>query len=99
MAYDPIPDLAALIDGLHELARSSGSGIVLGEILAGPYARLRGGLLLDEITWEDPPGTEDALRELLAAPGTDPARPCIVCGKPLPHETCGPVIIGASSRR
>jgi hypothetical protein len=73
MSYDPVPDLAALIDGLHATASaaelgSPNSWLVerLAYLLAGPYAGLRGGLLLDE------PGrehltTEQALRELLHA--------------------------------
>ena len=73
-AYDPIPDLAALIDELRAVAASGTgpdhhyhSGLVqrLVDLLAGPYARLLGGLLLDE------PGrehiiTEAAIREALA---------------------------------
>jgi hypothetical protein len=83
MAYDPIPDLAALIDGLHELAARGGDLTVLGALLAGPYARLRGGLLLDEPTWEDPPSTEDAIRKLLRT--TDAI--CPVCGRyRSPHQ-------------
>ncbi len=69
MAYDPVPDLAQLIDGLREFAVSGGSGPgILGGLYTGPYARLRGGLLLDEPGWEDPLPTSDAiytaLREL-----------------------------------
>ena len=62
--YDPIPDLAELLDGVHDTARSGGDHAVLGELLTGPYARLRGGLLLDEPGREQIT-TETALRELL----------------------------------
>jgi hypothetical protein len=96
MTYDPAPDIAALIDELHEAASDASEAGLPGSLITGPYARLRGGLLLDEQGREHI-STENALRELLAAP--DPARPCIVCGNPLPHETCGPVIIGTRSRR
>jgi hypothetical protein len=56
-AYDPIGDLAELIDGLLAVAAAGTgpdhhyhSGLVsaLADLLAGPYARLRGGLLLRE---------------------------------------------------
>lgn len=72
-AYDPVPDLAALLDGVHDLAvAGAADGLaVLGALLTGPYARLRGGLLLDE------PGrghvtTATAVREALREwqPGT-----------------------------
>ena len=69
MAYDPVPDLAALIDGVSGMARQAADESrrkLLGAILTGPYAALRGGLLLDEPAWDDPPGTEQALREALA---------------------------------
>jgi hypothetical protein len=52
--YDPVPDVAALTDGLHELAGMSQgkTGTLwwagLRNLYAGPYARLRGGLRLDE---------------------------------------------------
>lgn len=64
MSYDPIGDLAALVDGLHGISAGDRMEDVLGRLLAGPYARLRGGLLLDE------PGREaittpDAIREAL----------------------------------
>jgi len=67
--YDPIPDLAQLIDGLHDTAVSGARGQdahieALACLLVGPYARLRGGLLLDEPGW-DTPTTEEALREAL----------------------------------
>ena len=69
MTYDPIPDLAQLTDRLHEVASDARDPdnmmFHLASLLTGPYARLRGGLLLDELTREDPPVTEDALRELL----------------------------------
>jgi hypothetical protein len=100
MTYDPVPDLAALINGLHELARQGGSVPVLSEILLGPYARLRGGLLLDD------PGaghvsTENAIHLALALAGPAAAAPaarlCIVCGNPLPHQECRPVIIAVRS--
>jgi hypothetical protein len=72
-SYDPVPDLAALIDGLHDLAGTAVQPdatnarviVALGGLLAGPYAGLRDGLLLDE------PGREhvtagQAIREALA---------------------------------
>jgi hypothetical protein len=69
--YDPIPDLAQLIDGLGTAATAAGRDasntqliIALGALLTGPYARLRGGMLLDEPDW-DTPGTEEALRKTL----------------------------------
>jgi hypothetical protein len=66
-SYDPIPDLAQLIDGLGTAAATGSSiqiMIQLGALLVGPYARLRGGLLLDEPAW-DAPTTEEALRAIL----------------------------------
>jgi len=65
--WDPIPHLAALIDGLRQLAAQDARDPDFGSLaslLTGPYAALRGGLLLDE------PGregitTEAALREVL----------------------------------
>jgi hypothetical protein len=100
MRYDPVRDLAALIDGLHELGSIGALEVVLGRILTSPYARLRGGLLLDEPS-QGHLSTEDALRELLAGPAAEPpaARVCIVCGQPLPHETCQPVIAGSRTRQ
>jgi hypothetical protein len=69
-AYDPIPDLAQLIDGLETAASAAGLGasntqliIALGALLTGPYARLRGGLLLDEPGWDV--STEDSIRAVL----------------------------------
>lgn len=64
--YDPIPDLAALIDGLQRMALAGNYDRrqILGALLTGPYARLRGGLLLDEPDW-DTLTTEEALRETL----------------------------------
>lgn len=68
--YDPIPDLAALIDGLETAATIAGRDasnaqliIQLGGLLVGPYARLRGGLLLDEPGWDV--STEDSIRAVL----------------------------------
>jgi hypothetical protein len=51
--FDPVPDLAALLDGVRDLARSGGDARYLADLLAGPYAALREGLRLDE------PGLED----------------------------------------
>jgi hypothetical protein len=70
--WDPVPHLAALIDGLHDLAvtaaqpdaTNAGVVIALGGLLAGSYAALRGGLLLDEPGRENV-STEAALREAL----------------------------------
>lgn len=66
VAYDPIADLAALIDGVHELAAKGGDRRELQRLLTGPYARLRGGLLLDETGPAAPRGgTDQALRAAL----------------------------------
>ena len=46
--FDPVPDLAALLDGLGEMARRGSDPVVLGTLLGTAYARLRGGLRLDE---------------------------------------------------
>jgi hypothetical protein len=64
--YDPVPDLAALIDGLRELAAGVPGSFArrLSDLLTGPYAALRGGLLLDEPGRENVT-TEQALREAL----------------------------------
>lgn len=67
--YDPVPALAALIDGLHDVAEAGtqdGLMRALGHLLSGPYSGLRGGLLLDE------PGREGvtaeaAIRQALTA--------------------------------
>jgi hypothetical protein len=64
MAYDPAPDIAALINELHEAASDASEAGLPGSLITGPYARLRGGLLLDEPGREHV-STEDALRELL----------------------------------
>ena len=50
--WDPVPHLAALIDGLHACALAGEGGHeplirVMAGLLTGPYAALRGGLLLD----------------------------------------------------
>lgn len=66
---DPIPHLAALIDGLHRAALQNnrdGTLLILADLLTGPYAALRGGLLLDEPGWENM-STKDAIREALNA--------------------------------
>lgn len=65
--YDPVPDLAALIDGLRRMTSRSGGAqvIALADLLTGPYAGLRGGLLLDEPGRENVT-TEQAIREALA---------------------------------
>lgn len=60
--YDPIPDLAALVDGAAALL-SQGRGVLLADVML----RLRAGLLLDD------PGrgditTEAAIREALGQP-------------------------------
>jgi len=66
--YDPVPHLAQLIQAGPDLARTADSSDkhrrLLASLLTGPWAALRGGLLLDE------PGRQDitaeaALRELL----------------------------------
>lgn len=67
MTYNPVTDLAGIIDGLHDvLAAGTYAGIMTGlaELAAGPYAGLRGGLLLDERGRENV-RTEDAIREAL----------------------------------
>ena len=69
--YDPVPDLAALIDGLHDALATNGMNGCVSELIklaAGPYAALRGGLLLDEPGREDI-STEDAIREALREGG------------------------------
>lgn len=63
--YDPVPDLAALVDGLRDVARRGGDPAELGQLLGGAYAGLRGGLLLDEPGRENV-STADAIREALA---------------------------------
>jgi hypothetical protein len=65
--FDPVPYLAALIDGLHDACTDQAEGAFwrrLGELMSGPYGALRGGLLLDEPGREDQ-STEDAIREAL----------------------------------
>jgi hypothetical protein len=69
--WDPVPDLAALIDGLRELPRVPADQMwgQLGDLYTGPYTRLRGGLLLDEPGREGT-STADAIRDALReAPG------------------------------
>jgi hypothetical protein len=70
MPYDPVRDLAELLDGVrkvldgpHEHAKDIYGQ--LGELALGPYAALRGGLLLDEPGREHV-STADAIREALA---------------------------------
>jgi hypothetical protein len=67
--YDPVPDLARLIDGLPGVAAAGAgpdhhyhSGLVqaLADLLAGPYTALREGLRLDEPGLKDP-GTTAAI--------------------------------------
>jgi len=68
MAYDPVPDLAEVLDDLHRAAsqgNTDGTLYMLGALLSGPYTRLRGGLLLDEPGRENV-STEQAVREALA---------------------------------
>ena len=74
--WDPVPYLAAVIDGLERVIggpyrHATDIYDLVGELAAGPYTALRGGLLLDEPGREGV-STEDALRELLA-PVPDPA--------------------------
>jgi hypothetical protein len=67
-AWDPVPHLAALIDRLNDIARDPDEGSFwrrMTDLYAGPYAALRGGLLLDEPGREETT-TEAALREVLA---------------------------------
>jgi len=67
-AWDPVPHLAALIDGLRNLAAQDARDPDFGSLaslLTGPYAALRGGLLLDEPGREDVT-TEQAIREALS---------------------------------
>jgi hypothetical protein len=76
MAYDPVPDLAALIDGLRRAAAQGnvdGTLYALGMLLTGPYSGLRGGLLLDEPGRENV-STEQAIREALAEFAMKPLR-------------------------
>jgi hypothetical protein len=58
VAYDPIPDLAALLDELEAWARGGGRQATMERIMTGPYARLRSGL---------PTGAEAAIREAIQA--------------------------------
>ena len=72
--WDPVPHLAALIDGLQAVVSAGtdeGVWALLVPLLTGPYAALRGGLLLDE-PGRDHLSTEEALREVLAP---DPRMP------------------------
>ena len=65
--WDPVPYLAALIDGLHAFASSAADGPdfgIVASLVTGPYTALRGGLLLDVPGREDVT-TEAALREVL----------------------------------
>ncbi len=65
--WDPVPHLAALIDGLREAAlaeNAPAADMAIADLLLGPYARLRGGLLLDEPGREGL-STEQALREVV----------------------------------
>ena len=64
MSYDPIPDLAALIDGTQKFAGTNNDGDLV-DLLTGPLARLRGGLLLDE-PGREAVTTEQAIRDALA---------------------------------
>jgi hypothetical protein len=52
VSYDPVPDLAQLLNGMTDLLRTADDPAahvsLLGTLALGPYARLRGGLLLDE---------------------------------------------------
>jgi hypothetical protein len=70
--WDPVPHLAALIDGIHGVLEAGTQDELmrrLGELAAGPYTALRGGLLLDEPGRETVP-TADALHEVLGGAGT-----------------------------
>jgi hypothetical protein len=69
--YDPVPGLAALIDGMREIARSGGDPAVIGDVLTGPYAALRGGLLPDEPRMQGT-STGEAIRECLTGGGRQP---------------------------
>ena len=68
MTYDPIPDLAALIDGLRGAAGDGDNVLThIAVLLTGPYARLCGGLLLDGLDSEGTLlNTEAAIRSALA---------------------------------
>ena len=70
--WDPVPHLAALIDGLHDMAAAwpDERDEIFGRLLAGPYSALHGGLLLDEPGREHE-STEAAIR--LALAGRDAA--------------------------
>jgi hypothetical protein len=63
MAYDPVPDLAAVIDGLQRAARAETDKGLREELakMMTSYVRIRGGLLLDEPGFEAV-STADALR-------------------------------------
>src|SRR5579859_7044351 len=62
--FDPAPHLAELIDGVKELAARGGDQRYLAQLLTGPYAALRGGLLLDEPGREGT-STANAIREAM----------------------------------
>jgi hypothetical protein len=68
MAYDPSADVADLINGLRQAALGGTDEVIrirLSALLTGPYARLRGGLLLDHENDGRP--VADAVREAFAA--------------------------------
>jgi hypothetical protein len=87
--YDPIPDLAALIDGFTALLDQGRSGASNADLafrlgmLAGdrPWSRLRGGLLLDDPGHEDVT-TEQAIRTALAQAQAGYPGPLPVSGDP-----------------
>jgi hypothetical protein len=65
--YDPVDDLAELVDGLRAMAASEDLDDMvtqLGVLAVGPYARLRSGLLLDEPGREGIPAAH-AIREAI----------------------------------
>ena len=67
--WDPVPHLAALIDGVRQLLDGEDKYATdiydrIGALATGPYAALRGGLLLDE-PGRETVSTEAALRTAL----------------------------------
>jgi hypothetical protein len=94
--YDPVPDLAALIEGMEAIVSAaslgaSNSQIVLrtGELAGGPYARLRSGLLLDEPGLEHLP-VADALRDALDEARNPPRPPVPVVNEETSYALTDP---------
>jgi hypothetical protein len=99
--WDPVPYLARLIDGVARVGRSGGDPRDLASLLAGPYAALRGGLLLDEPGHEHELTGEAIRKAILAEVRWAPYQefgipdPAAETGDPPPH----PVVIRATGFR